>query len=276
MAPTTLRMARRIMTKKLDAATEQQILDAYKKSPRGGTVLARQLGVGKTTLYRVLRLNNVALDPARQYNPEVRKRFTEEQEQEIVQLYESGLRAPEIARRFGCFPGTIRSVMHRSGVQMRRGVQRRHMPEEVIEDILQRHSSGESQSAIANDLGWDQTTISRVLRSHNKETRPMRDRHGSWKGGRTTNSAGYVLRMVESDSPFSCMCITNGYVMEHRLVMAEHLGRPLTADETVHHIDGNKQNNALENLQLRQGKHGRGEALCCRACGSTDLVPRSL
>jgi len=39
-------------------------------------------------------------------------------------------------------------------------------------------------------------------------------------------------------------------VYEHRLVMAEALGRDLTADEVVHHIDGDRLNNAIENLQL--------------------------
>lgn len=38
--------------------------------------------------------------------------------------------------------------------------------------------------------------------------------------------------------------------MQHRYVMEQHLGRPLLTSEPVHHIDGNKQNNAIENLQL--------------------------
>lgn len=39
-------------------------------------------------------------------------------------------------------------------------------------------------------------------------------------------------------------------VYEHRMVMEEKLGRPLTSEEIVHHIDGNKQNNDPENLEL--------------------------
>lgn len=40
------------------------------------------------------------------------------------------------------------------------------------------------------------------------------------------------------------------YVPEHRLVYAEHLGRPLRTDEVIHHIDGNKTNNVIGNLEL--------------------------
>jgi hypothetical protein len=37
---------------------------------------------------------------------------------------------------------------------------------------------------------------------------------------------------------------------EHRVVMERYLGRPLTSTEIVHHIDENKHNNSLENLEL--------------------------
>lgn len=48
-----------------------------------------------------------------------------------------------------------------------------------------------------------------------------------------------------------------GYVREHRLVMSEHLGRPLSDDEVVHHIDENPMNNSIDNLELMSGADHR-------------------
>ena len=45
-------------------------------------------------------------------------------------------------------------------------------------------------------------------------------------------------------------------VYEHRLVMAEFLGRPLLRTEDVHHKDGDTLNNQIDNLEIKMhGKH---------------------
>ena len=69
----------------------------------------------------------------------------------------------------------------------------------------------------------------------------------AWKGGRVIASNGYVLIRVGVDHPATDV---RGYAYEHRLVMEQHLGRPLLSAEQVHHKDGNTRNNDLDNLEV--------------------------
>lgn len=74
----------------------------------------------------------------------------------------------------------------------------------------------------------------------------------NWKGGRRISGNGYVY-ILKKNHPF---CDTHGYVFEHRLVMEIVLERFLESYEIVHHINGIKTDNRIENLVLtRRGEH---------------------
>lgn len=90
------------------------------------------------------------------------------------------------------------------------------------------------------------------------------ERNPAWKGGVTYkrpkgNYIGPVY--VRCPAEFASMARSDGYVMEHRLVMARRIGRPLLRTEVVNHIDHNPRNNDPANLELypSNGDHKRGE-----------------
>lgn len=79
------------------------------------------------------------------------------------------------------------------------------------------------------------------------------DKNYFWKGGKYTESRGYVL-IYSYDHPHKNI---NNYVYEHHLVMEKHLGRYLSPEERVHHINFNKSDNRIKNLKLfpSESKH---------------------
>jgi len=82
------------------------------------------------------------------------------------------------------------------------------------------------------------------------------ERGSNWKGGKAKRNDGYIQITLSPNNFFYPMTSKKHSVLEHRLIMAQHLGRCLHPWELVHHKDGIRDHNALPNLTLTtRGSH---------------------
>jgi transposase-like protein len=259
--------------------TAKEVSRLYTDEGLGAPVIARQLQIGATSVYRLLAKAGV---PRNRFTRAPKRsgwrKFNDEEEQAIALAHQNGASLADLAKQWGTHHITIQKICKRCGVTPVRKPYFRSFTQEQVAEISRRWQSGESQAAIARSVGATQTTVSKLLQRYGftiESRHPKGDRHGSWRGGRYM-AGGYVWVTADGSPYRDEMASTMGYILEHRLVMAQHLGRPLTSRETVHHINGDKIDNRIENLQLRHGPHGNGEAYQCQDCGSFNVQAISL
>ena len=218
-------------------------------------------------------------------------------EQTVVDGYLSGKSLRDLASEFDVSVQPIQRILNKNNIEKRpsgvRGPDRsprskrqgsrglggnlsQNFTDIELQEMSTRFIAGETQLSLADSFECSPTTIRRALRlagvpagAHGQ----LREHHHAWRGGRRLHPDGYVQVIPEKDDEIGQAMLGVGrYVLEHRLVMAHALGRPLTSSEQVHHIDTNRRDdNRIENLQLRLGPHGKGSAFRCRSCGSNDI-----
>lgn len=101
------------------------------------------------------------------------------------------------------------------------------------------YEENKSAKEVADYFGLSVYTI-RMYRYRRKLPKKYAsgEKNTKWKGGKYLHGDGYLMIKIK----------TGEYMLEHRFIMSQNLKRPLFNHEIVHHKNGNKLDNRIENL----------------------------
>ena len=209
------------------------------------------------------------------------KKFTQEIELEIVNKYISWVKSSELVREYKMDRKWINNLLKRhwlAHITKTRKWWKPKIDTNIIDkEIIRLHSEWLSQTQIWKSVWLSQCVISRVIRNNwltaNTPIRKKWKDSQWWKWWILQNEECYRLTHYDIHWWPKEMYNKMWYVHEHRIIMAHYLWRALLRSETIHHIDWDRSNNNINNLQLRIWQHGKWQVYCCGECWSKKLTP---
>lgn len=181
----------------------------------------------------------------------MKKRYTQQEIQDAVDEHGTLVAA---AQALGEKIANLRAYVSRYGMSIQydrsRRKTRKSELEKYIHTLTHLSSLGWSctrmRDALGLQIGQDQIGV--LLRKKGVKRVSQGAQPGEWNVfWNDREDSEYIDTPAPSGHPYAK---SNGWIKEHRLVMERHLGRYLHPEEVVHHIDGNPQNNLIENLML--------------------------
>jgi DNA-binding CsgD family transcriptional regulator len=214
---------------KVGTPEHRAMVVSLKKQGKRVRDIARAVGSRDTTVAQILQEEGLHHKRKRGEPAPFARKISPEQEAELAQKYHSGVGSETLAKEYGCNARTVVATLRRLGVEIRgRGHRISDQQQEFIKEVENLWASGlYSQAEIARRLGVKPGRVNTALNKLGlADPSKSGPNHGMWKGGRIKSGGGYIQKWVPPDDPLTSMRTLSGYVPEHRLVMAQHLGRP--------------------------------------------------
>jgi len=169
-----------------------------------------------------------------------------------VKMYEDGLNMKKIGKMVGCSKTTVQKYLDSVGCKIR---DRRICPS-IKKQWVGLYLDGLCYKDISKKFNRGNGIVETHIKASGVKTRTISEgilnahKQGKANGGGKgwqVHKGGYI-RITRGGDNFN--------MLQHRAVVEKHLGRKLSDKEIVHHIDENRKNNDIKNLQvMTRGEH---------------------
>jgi hypothetical protein len=174
---------------------------------------------------------------------------------DLAVLYvDEKLSTTQIGRLKGCNSSTVSHALKRAGIPARsagKGIDWTDLKDLYVTQNLSTVEIARIKGCTNSSVGLALKALGIPARNYSEAVRLVKGRVSHKK---VKNKAGYIMVWMPNHPGSN----SAGYIFEHRLVMEQSLGRLLLSTEFVHHKNGIKDDNRIENLELTtNGAHSK-------------------